>query len=53
MADWDLQEKSGVGTQFYDEENLFYDAIIDIKSDSDVFYDGVGATTVWANQTKN
>nr|AKH48005.1 hypothetical protein [uncultured marine virus] len=53
MAEWNPQEKSGVGSQFYDENNLFYDALIENTTGSEVYYDGLGSTTVWTNLTKN
>ena len=53
---WDNIEKSGpdsAGGQFYDEHNLFYDAIIDIDSGNGVFYDGTGADGSWTYLSKS
>ena len=52
---WDNQEKpvASGGGQFYDEINLFYDALVDVDSGNEVFYDGTGASGSWTNQNKS
>lgn len=44
--------KAGSG-QKYDDSNLTYDELFDPITGNPVFYDGVGTTPVWTNQTKN
>jgi len=49
---WDGFEKAGNG-YFYDEINLFYDAVTDPESGSAVYYDGTGSTTTWLTQNES
>jgi len=55
-AIWDKQQESGAtgGGQFYDEINLFYDALEHPESgNDDVYYDGIGSVVTWTNQSES
>ncbi len=51
---WDNIEKTGtgVGGWMYNEVPLTYNQVIDPDSGLEVFYNGVGVTTGWSNQTE-
>ena len=56
MTTWDLQEKSGEetgGGWRYEDPNLTYNAATDPDSGDIVYYNGIGLTVTWVNQTKS
>jgi len=55
MATWEHQLKPGTegGGQQYDDSNLEYDALLDPDSGNSVFYDSIGQSQTWTNQSKS
>jgi hypothetical protein len=49
-ANWNYETKPGQGW-VYDNTQVEYDAILDLDQDLPIYYNRLGDTTVWTNET--
>lgn len=50
LALWNYEKVPGTGWT-YDDTAIEYDSVVDLDQDLPVYYDRLGDTTIWTNET--